>query len=378
MNAKQYEGFLRVEPQQELLLRAALFKGASAVEAWRQWKSGVDVEKLDPGSYRILPLLYRNLLTLGVSDPSIGKYKGVYRRTWYKNQLLFHELASALRFFEDACIETIVLKGAALSVLNYGDYGLRPMNDIDLLIRTNQVSKSIDLLRDLGWTPVDFEPGEKYISVSYSHGFRNGKGQEIDLHWHLLSQSREKDADTDFWDGAITLDINGVATRTLSPSDQLLHVCLHGARWNYIPPIRWIADAMTVLNTSSEIDWDRVIAQARKRWLILPLMDSLNYLRHAVDAPVPLDTLRNIQEIPVHRIERIEYTINLRRPTRWTAMLDLWCQHSRLMKNSNLIRRLLRFPVFLECIWGISLWKLPFFGLSRVIGWRKTRPPEEA
>lgn len=372
MNTGKYEGSWRPTAQQELLLRAALLKGSDAVDAWEEWKSVIDVESLDPASHRMLPLLYRSLQIQGIKDPSMGKYKGVYRRTWYKNQVLFHAIASLLDSFAGAGIETMVLKGAALIVLNYRDIGLRPMNDFDVLVRMEQVLPAIRLLQEEGWVPMEFVPTVKYISVSYSHGFRDGKGQEIDLHWHVLAQSREIDADDDFWEGAITAGIHDVTTRALNPTDQLLHVCIHGARWNSTPPIRWIADAMTVLTTcQGEIDWDRLIAQARKRRLALPLRETLGYLQSAFDAPVPLEALRNIQGTPVPWIERIEYRVNNGPPTRWNAVLDLWCQHSRLMKDSNLLYKLLRFPTFLQSIWGRSLWKLPFLGLLKVMTLRK-------
>jgi hypothetical protein len=376
LNKTKHEWSVRPEPEQELLLRAALLKGEEAIEAWRQWKSGVDIERLDPASHRILPLLYRNLLSLGVEDLSMGKYKGVYRQTWYRNQLLFHSLASVVRSFRDADIETIVLKGAALIVLNYKDYGLRPMNDFDILIHTHQVSAAINLLRVLGWTPVDFEPTEGYISVSYSHGFRNGKGQELDLHWHVLSQSREMDADKDFWDGAIAVDIHGVATRALNPADQLLHVCIHGARWNYTPPFRWVADAAIILNTErSEFDWDRLIDQSRQRRLVLPLKESLNYLNKSIDIPIPRKILNSINGLHVPRIERMEYRVITNPPTRLTAGLDLWCQHYRLTGDSGILYKLMTFPSFLEKIWSLdSLWKLPLYGLRKISTSYKKRP----
>src|SRR5512147_1502008 len=71
--------------QQEWLIRAALLKGKDALDAWKEWKSSVDVEELDPGSHRMLPLLYRNLKSQGIKDPSMYKYKGVYDQTWYGN-----------------------------------------------------------------------------------------------------------------------------------------------------------------------------------------------------------------------------------------------------------------------------------------------------
>lgn len=364
---------------QELLLQAVLLQGSSAIEAWKAWKSTVNIEELDPGSYRLLPLLYRNLQTHYVMDPSIGRYKGVYRQTWYKNQLLFYTISSLLRSFHEAGIKTFLLKGAALTVLYYRDYGLRPMNDFDVLVLQEQVPPALELLGKLGWEPMYFTPTEEYISVSYSHGFRNEKGQEFDLHWHVLSQSRWLNADDDFWEDAKTIDFHGVETYVLSPTDQLLHSCISGTRWDYIPPLRWVADAMSILRTSnSEIEWDRLISQAQKRYLVLPLREALDYLKSSMCAPIPTGVLQNLEKIPVRRIDRIEYRVNISPATRWTAVLDLWCQHSRLMKNTNLIRRLIRFPFFLQRIWGGSLVGLPFVGLSRLLGRWNDRTPGKA
>lgn len=372
VNTGKYEESWRPTAQQELLLRAALLKGPGAIEAWKEWKSGVEVEELDSGSYRMLPLLYRNLQVHGIKDASMGKYKGVYRRTWYKNQMLFHAIALLLRSFHDAGIETMTLKGAALVSLYYKDYGLRPMNDFDVLVHTEQALSAIKLLRGLGWEPAEFMPSEKYISVSYSHGFKNSAGHELDLHWHVLSQSREAHSDEDFWEGAIETIFQDVPTYVLNPTDQLLHTCIHGARWNYIPPFRWVADASIILNTSqSEFDWTRLIAQAQKRRVILPLREPLRYLRTAVNAPIPLEILEKIRDLPVSKTEKLEHMVNMSPPTRWTAMLDLWCQHSRLAGDTMLLNKLIGFSRFLRYIWGRSLWEIPLYGLFKMVNWHK-------
>jgi len=83
---KANEGDCWPTREQELLLRAALLQGNDAINAWHEWKSSVDIEQLDQGSYRLLPLLYRSLHIDGVEDPLMNKLKGVYRMTWYKNQ----------------------------------------------------------------------------------------------------------------------------------------------------------------------------------------------------------------------------------------------------------------------------------------------------
>ena len=135
--------------QQELLLQAALMRGPNAIGAWNRWRSGVDIETLDPESLRLLPQLYDTLRRQGVSDPALGRLKDAYRRTWYENQLLFHALSGLLRSLHEAGIQTVLLKGAALVSQYYRDYGLRPMHDLDILIPAGQSSQALRLLTTL-------------------------------------------------------------------------------------------------------------------------------------------------------------------------------------------------------------------------------------
>ena len=63
---------------QELLLRASLLKTKEAVSAWDEFKSSVDINRIDYGSLRMLPLLYKNfdnttgILTVTVEERAVG------------------------------------------------------------------------------------------------------------------------------------------------------------------------------------------------------------------------------------------------------------------------------------------------------------------
>lgn len=134
-------------------MQAALMNGGDAVAAWKEWQSGVDLEdQLDQGSFRLLPLLYTNLKQQGVDDPLMGKLKGIYRQAWSKNQTLFHEMSRVVKFLQDQGIQTMLLKGAPLSLLYYRNNGARPMADIDVMVHRNQVLQAYRLLINAGWT----------------------------------------------------------------------------------------------------------------------------------------------------------------------------------------------------------------------------------
>jgi len=78
-----------------------------------------------------------------------------------------------------------------LTLLYYRDYGLRPMEDFGVLVKTEQASAAIDLLRELGWKP-KLKLLEQHTSYKHAAEFTNNDSQEIDLHWNLLAGFRQK------------------------------------------------------------------------------------------------------------------------------------------------------------------------------------------
>jgi len=358
-------------PEQELLLQAALFQGERSIHAWHLWKKGTDIEAstLDLSSFRLLPQVYRNLCDQGLSDPLIEKLKGIYRLHWYKNQRLFHHMTSVLRSFHAAGIKTMILKGTALSLQYYRDYGLRAMGDFDVLVPTQQALKAIALLTSMRWTTrgIALEAlTEDYRAVRHSQAFRDSSDCELDFHWHILPENLAADADDDFWEGAHEVKIQDLPTVTLNPTDQLLHVCVHGAVWDAVPHVRWVADAMMILKVAkSEIDWSRLLIQARKRQLVIPLRETFAYLRDKFDAPVSAETLKALQNTPASNREYRVYRYSTSPPTFLSVLVKLWLINSRLTGSVGFWKRLMQFSKNLP-YWNMPpLWKVPFHIIFR-------------
>src|SRR4051812_27969199 len=112
-----------------LLLRAALLDAGPAVAAWQRCRDEFDVARLDASAQRLMPQLYRNLRAAGVRDPRVDALRDAHRKTWSRNRVRFRQLATLVERFAGAGIEVVLLKGAALIPLAYGDYGARPMTD---------------------------------------------------------------------------------------------------------------------------------------------------------------------------------------------------------------------------------------------------------
>jgi len=358
--------------QQELLLRAAFLPGEEAIQAWEEWKSVVDIDDLDHGSYQLLPQLYRNLQNQGISHPLMMKFKGYYRYTWSKNLLLFQNVAALLRSLHQVGIETLILDGAALALRSYQEYGLRPVDDFAILVRTEQAVAAIKRLRALGCNPMWNLPEtltETYVSVGHAHPFYSAAGDRIHLHWHVLPECRQINADDDFWHDAVSTRIHNISTYVLNPTDQLLHICVQGALLHAAPSFPWVADAMKLLTAvQAEMDWDRLITQAQKRRLSLPLRDTLDYVQDVLDAPIPSAVFQRIQASPTTKQEQMEYKLRTHRMALWRR-LSGWFNYSRHTSNIPLVRRMIGLPKYLQHLWRLDhLWQVPFFAVSDIVG----------
>lgn len=336
--------------QQELLLRAALCQGEDALHSWQQWKESIDLDHIDGGSSRLLPLLYRNLKLHGVEEPAMKRLEEEYFRTWYNNELLFHETAALLHSFRAVGIETIALKGTALALHFYKDSGLRPMSDVDILVRPQKAELAIERLHEAGWKSI-YESPEFLIPYQHSVGFSDSQGHKIDLHWRVIWGELQEANDSSFWEGAIPIEINNVPISILDPTDQLLHVCVHGAAWNDLPPLRWVADAAIIMRTADpKINWGRLVEQTYMRRLMLPMMDTLSYLQKFLDVPIPANVLETIRDIPTSRLERTLYRtrISPNRALRRLFTLYYWWNASRPSHNTPFHYKLLDFLRYLR------------------------------
>jgi hypothetical protein len=314
---------------QSLLLHAALSGDEYADEAWARAKHVAQTPQLlDHASYRLLPQLYRNLLDAGVAEPQLAKLKGIYRHSWYSNQRLFHQSADLLRELHDAGIETLVLKGAALSILHYRDAGSRPMEDFDVLVHRSDAARTAALLEAAGWQQVNTAwPTETMFRVVSSVGFKHARGSEVDLHWNPLYEVVPEDP---FWQHAVPLEIGGVSTLALDPTDQLMHVCVHGLSW-FPAPLRWISDAVVVARSQDPgVDWERLAEQATRWHLSARMETALELLQKSFGVPVPDATLERLRRSRRPLSERIGHRVLTRPPEHFVLPAVFWDRYCRM------------------------------------------------
>ena len=359
-------------PNQELLLRAALLQGEPALESWHEWRRKVNLDVIDYGSHRMVPQLYRNMQRHGVKDPLMDRLKGVYRYYLYKNEILMHRIGALLAALEGAGIQTMVLKGAALIPLYYRESGLRPMLDADVLVHSHQAEQAMEVLSKLQWKPFRYGEPLRRIPIVHSTPFEDDGGRQVDLHWHLFWECFNAGEDDDYWENAVPIKVGGSQTLALGATDQLLHTCWHGARWNEVPPIRWVADAMSILAVSAaEIDWPSLLQKSKRHHIVLPVKDSLEYLKNKFDAPVPDTLLKSLSAVRISKMERENYevTINPMAPPTTSKIFRMLYYDYRWLSSSTSSRvKPLAFARHLQAKWNIeNVWQVPFYMSMRMV-----------
>jgi hypothetical protein len=210
------------------------------------------------------------------------------------------------------------------------------------------------------------------IPIIHSTPFEDEAGRQVDLHWHLFWECFNAGDGDDFWKNAVTIKVGGVQTLALSPTDQLLHNCWHGARWNEVPPIRWVADAMMILGASAaEIDWASLFKKAQRHRIVLPVKDSLEYLKKKFDAPVPESLLESLSAVRISKIERENYEVTLNpmaAPTTAKILRMLYYDYRWLSSSTSSRFKTLAFTKHLQAKWNIDrLWHVPLYIPMRMV-----------
>jgi hypothetical protein len=211
-----------------------------------------------------------------------------YYATTAENHLLFIELERILNCLYDAQVPVIALKGAALAPTIYSDTALRPMNDLDLLVKPEDLRKAKRALRPLGFQ-------QQFINrhVLLTGGLDTRVN--LELHWQMYAaKSAHPIPEQWFWECARPIAPRQFSTQfnclTLPPTANLLYLAGHlifGHRSHRLRLI-WCFDIHLLITQQEErVDWDELLARARSFGWSGALFQTLLIVRERFDTPLP-------------------------------------------------------------------------------------------
>jgi predicted nucleotidyltransferase len=293
----------------KLLLRASFLPASPSLLAWQKWQEKVDIENLDSNSYYLLGFLYRNLSNQNVNDSEMGRLKGIYKRAWYGNQILLKNLSLILQAFQDAGIKIILSGDVILATIYDREYSGKTIKNYQFLLHPQDTSKAVNCLQKLDWIFPIQELNNDLCTLSRIDAY-NAEHQHLSLYPHLFRAMPQDYTDNQLWQWAIPSKIADFHLKVLSPTDQLLLTCQQGFSQKSQSLLINLADALSIINNSiQEIDWIRLIAQAQRYEVILPLRNMLTLLENICEITLPDWVLPSLRKMAISHGELLEYQV---------------------------------------------------------------------
>ena len=253
------------------------------------------------------PRLARSLVINEVTgaiprDVDDGLQSG-YFATMARNLALRRELERIVDELHRHQIDVMVLKGAALVPLVHHDPGVRPMDDLDLLVHHDDLERADKVVKAAGYRSSDKTPATAHDDEEHHHLpslVRSDGAISVELHHKLGSSGSPPDFDVaGVWARAVPFAAGDATCLRPSDEDLLTHLCLHflvdRVRLFSRRALRQVCDIGATIDACSEtLDWDRLVGDAADRGYAVALALALGTTAAIVHTPLPDDVVARL------------------------------------------------------------------------------------
>lgn len=301
----------------------------------------------------VAPLLFRRLSDaqfLEEIPPAAATALGrAHFASAASNAIIYDELERILPLLVDDAGEAgangvVVLKGADLAATLYPSIALRPMCDLDVLVRRSLVPRAISVLEGLGYrkSMADIRPGHEDV-VGHAFTLVGGPGARIsvEIHWSLVASDldwRSPDLDW-FWSQVELVPVDGgrggararlLSLPRLRPEAHFLYLAAHLVLQHGCGQARlvWLYDLHLLLSAyGTAWDWDAILSKAREFSWNSALRLALETTRQLFDTPMPIGRLEAIvpdrSPLVVRRLRMASEPSPEKIDRAWTQMMGL-------------------------------------------------------
>jgi hypothetical protein len=226
-----------------------------------------------------------------------------------RNLAARHALVPLLQALDRASIPVMLLKGAALLESVYPRLDLRPMSDVDLLVRPDQARDAISALAPHARPGMDLIREDFFPAYYYETELLTGGPfpLRVDLHARPLRPLRIARImpDDAMWTGAIAVTIGEAKAVIPGAETMVIHLAAHAA-YHGCARLIWLYDIKRVVAThAGRIDWGLVVDRARKWGLALPVATALRETQRRLGPACPETTLRELEARKAHWKDRL-------------------------------------------------------------------------
>jgi len=232
------------------------------------WDSVVDLAK----QHRVIPFLHAGLQNAQCKDVLPAEKWQLIHKKYLSNAAVNTVLISEIVRLRNACatrdIEILPFKGPVMAGALYGDITFRTCDDLDILVREEDIEQARQILLDDGF--------EAYLDMT-----------EVERHWHHragweymlrhpeLGYLVELDTcigpryqgfnllSDEIFEEPSTVRIDGSSIDTVNAETLLLMLCVHGSRhqWNRLV---WVADILAMWRSFPTMSFSEIANRAKR------------------------------------------------------------------------------------------------------------------
>ncbi len=286
---------------------------SSAID-WKRFLEKARQEGIAPIVFQTLP---RFIDETSIPQPVWKGLQRDYYLTAAKNSLILMELQALLEECNREGVNVIVMKGAALAEPVYGNPALRPMSDVDLLVRGKDLPRLDRILQSLKYAPWsrtlgDITEGDGYLTTLV-YRKPSLRSASFHVHWHFVNSTIPNESYIgriridEFRKGAERRTIAGTDALVMAPHHLLIHLCEHALRvphsLNKLIYFCDIARSIDVYGTG--LNWTLLVDEAEKSGMSGMVYITLFFTRYYLQAPIPDGVLKTLKPNRLGFCERL-------------------------------------------------------------------------
>lgn len=340
------------------LVVALAFKRSPDPHCCRAW---TDSHRDIIRAHGLAPWFYKSLAGLPETDMP-QKIKRVLRQDYMLAVKLSMTREWALKkilgLLNANNVTTVLLKGAYLGPMIYGDPALRSMCDIDLLVHEKDVKAARNALASLGYK-IQFAPcsaEDRILQPAETHIHDDERFTTVDLHPSLGSMDFYRFPPAAVWNEITDGRLYDRKVSFLSPELNFIYVAVHAL--NHGTTLRDWLDLVLILKRTI-FDWGRFVDLSRSFGVIRPMWWTFRELGANWESSPPTEIVKILDAYHPHWLE--DRIIGNRWRYAWRLLgkmrlLESWESKMRFWRS-----RLLPSKSYREAVVGEDKW-IPYFG----------------
>ena len=239
-------------------------------------------------------------VSVGIPADFLNILETSYYYSLSSSQKFWAEFLKIHSLFEQSGVILVPLKGISFLEDIYSGNPVRPMVDIDCLVKEPDINQAEGILSGLGYKKELSGLKEEYwLNKQYHLTFlkhSNSRSTTVELHWGLDYKRYGKNLYPELWSRCRQLDLGERKMQVLSPEDAFFSLVLHNRRFGKPLCLKNVYDfVMLISKYGNNFDWDYVLAQCRRYRLFCCAYFFLFQADFAFGAKIPKRVLKGLK-----------------------------------------------------------------------------------